>query len=198
MPRNFLSVAMYTTAIALSGAAPAFAGPPSDEREVLDLLGGEEFKEDRQKLVAWGAEAFPIYLGILEHKECTAMEKSRIFSVLRSVKADRSRFLEAVVSALAHENWSLRSSAVQLVAQIGTAKDASPVVALLSDGVEPAYQSNCHFAAKTLAAIGGPREVIAMDAWLLGVSYADDKPLRTHVKKCRDELAARLAKEPKK
>jgi len=38
-----------------------------------------------------------------------------------------------------------------------------------------------------------------MDAWLLGASHADNKHLRAHVKKCRDELAARLAKDkPKK
>jgi hypothetical protein len=47
-------------------------------------------------------------------------------------------------------------------------------------------------AAKALAAIGGPREVTAMDVWLLGGSHRDEAHLRQHVKNCRDKLKKRL------
>jgi hypothetical protein len=82
----------------------------------------------------------------------------------------------------------VRWVAVQLLEQIGTNVEGSAVVALLSD----AEKLVAYAAAKTLVAIGGPRELIAMDAWLLGVSHQDDRQLRLHVKKCRDRLAERL------
>jgi hypothetical protein len=75
---------------------------------------------------------------------------------------------------------------------IGSAADGPAVVALLSDRREVAYA-----AAKTLAIIGGTRELEAMDAWLRGPSQRDDE-LRQHVKLCRDELKERLDKAAKK
>jgi hypothetical protein len=49
-----------------------------------------------------------------------------------------------------------------------------------------------YFAAKNLAAVGGPREVVAMDARLLGVAHRDDAHFRRHLKDCRDALQKRL------
>ncbi len=76
---------------------------------------------------------------------------------------------------------------------IGSTKDAALIVERLSDS----DKSIVYAASKTLAIIGGPREVVAMEAWLSGPVYAEDKQMRAQVKKSRDELSERLAKIPK-
>lgn len=188
---------MIVVAIWVNPAKPADDGQAnfSTVREWLQL---NEFKASRQALVELGTRAFEAYHLILSDPDATDHEVSRIFGVLALVKGDRKPFLEHAVRSLANKDARVRWTAVGLLGAIGGRAEASPVVALLSDGKKPGDIVVVFSAAETLAAIGGPREVIAMDAWLLGGSHLDDKKLRAHVKRYRDELAARLAKEPKK
>jgi HEAT repeat protein len=160
--------------------------------EVRWQLKGPEFAAGRAELERLGDRAFDVFEKLLGSTDTTPQEASRILFVIRQVNADRSRFVRTAVQHLAHKDPDVRWEAVQLLGKIGTAADASPVVALLSDGEKVADQVIPYAAAKTLAAIGGRREVVAMDAWLLGASHRDDPHLRAHVKTCRDELQKRL------
>ena len=172
--------------------------PDADFATVQRLVRHLQAKEGYQKLVDLGSRAFDAYQVILADESVSAHELSRIFSVLARVEADRKPFLEHAVRSLVHTDRTVRLCAVNLVGKIGGPAETAPLVALLSDGHTVATHTIPYAAATALAAIGGPREVVAMEAWLLGGSHPDDKPLREHVKKCRDELTARLAKESKK
>ena len=176
-------------AVGLTGCGP----PPREEGpSVRGLLNGVEFKEDRQRLIEMGEKAFPAYEAILADQKATPEEVARVFGVLCYVQADRCRFLKHALSRLRDADWGVRLSAVHLLREIGNAANGPAVVALLSDRLEVAYA-----AAKTLAIIGGPRELEVMDAWLRGPSQRGDE-LRQHVQKCRDALKERLAKVAKK
>jgi hypothetical protein len=167
--------------------------PPAAEAEVRRLLQDKEFSE-YQTLLDMGERAFPAFEAILSDPKAKPFEVRGVFSIVGTVKADRRRFVEHAVRRLADADSGVRKSAVWVLERIGTAKEASPVVALLSDE----NKVTVHYAAKTLAAIGGPREVVAMDAWLLGASHRGDAHLRQHVKECRDKLQKRLAEDPTK
>jgi hypothetical protein len=117
-----------------------------------------------------------------------------VLEVLRQLKGDRRRFIEYAVRALADSNEEVRYLAVELLGDIGTIAEASPVVALLSDDCERAVTS----AARMLAVIGGPRELQALDVWLLGPSHRGDGELRKRVQQCRDDLKKRLDKDSAK
>lgn len=197
MLRPIFLIVTCTTALALATGPKITAAPPVDEKEILDALNGIDSKEGLTKLVKFGADAFPVFYGILEDRRGTLQERRGIYVVLTKVKTDRSGFLEIAIADLAHKDGEMRSRALNLLAEIATSKDSSPIVALLSDADTVDAHTVPYSAAKALSAIGGPRDVTAMDAWLLGGSHPDNKKLRDHVKKCRDELAARLAKEPK-
>lgn len=114
------------------------------------------------------------------------------------LKGDRRRFLKHAIARLADEQAMMRLNAVTLLSSIGSPAEASLMVASLSDEYKPV----AYAAAKTLATIGGPNEMVAMDVWLRGVSHRDDRQLREHVQKCRDALKKRLdearAKDPSK
>lgn len=94
----------------------------------------DESKDPRTRLLRMGADAFPAYEDILNDPKATPVEVSRILDLVRLVKADRSRFLAHALRRLADSDKEVRCDAVQLLAEIGTSADASPVVALLSDG----------------------------------------------------------------
>lgn len=175
------------------------AQPPADVERVRDLLLEEDdsWKDERRQLIQLGEKVFPAFEAILSDPKAKPHQVARIFGVLYAVKADRRRFLEHAVRGLANADSKTRWAAVELLGQIGTPAEASPVVALLSDGNRVADQVIVYSAAKTLAAIGGPREVIAMDVWLLGASHRNDPQLRRHVAQCRDKLKERLDKMPK-
>lgn len=190
---------MIANTIALILAGVSFIGlsfsnedsPTVDEVTELLRENEDNFSAGHQKLEKLGEKAFPAYVKILDRGGPFPSDISNIFYVLTQVKADRSRFLEYAINGLAHKNVSVRYNAVQLLAQIGCAKDTAPVVALLSD-----KQWEIPFAAaKTLAAIGDRRTVDAFDVWLQtdGIQR-EDRQLLEHVKKCREELKARLDK----
>lgn len=179
-----------------------FCFPAEGEREVpdidtiRDMLSVIEFKQERTDLIALGAKAFPVYEQILDDPKATHGEIGRIFGVLAAVKADRSRFLEHAIAGLASPDKGVRRAVVALLAQIGSSRDAAPVVALLSDTDWTISLA----AAKTLAAIGDRRALAAMNVWLNSGSPLKDRNERFNelhrqdVAKCRDELKQRLDK----
>jgi HEAT repeat protein len=134
---------------------------------------------------------FPAFEAILAQPK-HHREVSDVFGVLVDLKGDRRRFVEPAVRHLAHADAEVRLRAVRLLGIIGTVAEASPVVALLSDSDEGVVGR----AAEALMKFGGPRELLAMDVWLLGASHRDDAQLRHRVKECRDQLKKRLDKQP--
>src|SRR5262245_48729498 len=109
------------------------SSPPSTTTDdVRDLLQGKEF-DGYPKLRSMAEGAFPAFAEILSDPKATSFEVGRIFDVLLDMQAERSRFLEHVVRRLADSDAEVRWCAVRLLGQIGSARDASPAVALLSD-----------------------------------------------------------------
>lgn len=178
------------------------APPPLDVQNVEEVRAvfhahdyDERMEKRRQYLVRMGEKAFPAYEAILVDPKAQHNEVSGLFVILRDVKADRRRFRRHAISRLTDSNKGVRRCAVTLLGHIGGSTEASSIVALLSDE----DRSIAYASAKALSAIGGPNEVVAMDVWLRGVSHRDDRQLREHVQKCRDELKKRLdAKNPPK
>jgi hypothetical protein len=194
-PRLRLVLLACFVAFALDGGAVSAQLPT--KQKVIDLLRGNDF-DGYQELVNMGAKAFPIYEEILTDPNADDGDVGRVLLVIGNVKTDRRRFIKRAVSRLTDRDFGVRLNAVLLLKDIGSPAETSPVVALLSDKrVEIIYA-----AAKTLAAIGGPNEVVAMEVWLRGASDRDDPKLLRHVRKCRDALKKRLeeprAKDPSK
>lgn len=167
--------------------------------QVKKLLYGHEFKQQYATLVEMGEIAFPAFEAILTNPDVDPEEIQRIFVVLKSVKCDRSRFVEKAVERLGDSNARVRGSSVELLACIGSERDSQLLHILLSDGVT----SIGYRAATTLATIGGNRDLTAFNVWLIISDHkrftpgkqASHDSLREHVAKCRDELKARLDKE---
>lgn len=177
----------------------AQADDPRDDMAIRLLFTANEFKEQREALISHGEKLFQAYERILADKNATRREIGGIFGVLIEVQADRSRFLERAVAELASPDSGVRRNAVRLLAEIGSQRDTPPVHSLLSDedftvGVA---------AAMTIQAIGGSRDLAALNTWL---AVSNDKRysseyrkqyevLREHVTKARDGLKQRLDKE---
>ena len=164
---------------------PAFA---NRVLEIRGKLNNFEFHETAPEMIGWGESAFPMYEVILADPDTKPAQVARAFIVIRQVKADRRRFLEIAVSRLADPARAVRGEAVRLLGEIGSEQDTPPVVALLSDHEELV----CFAAAKALAAIGGKRDVAAMDVWLRSGNHRDWPKYLAHVKRCRDDLEVRL------
>jgi hypothetical protein len=148
-----------------------------------------------EHLVRMGEKVFAAYEAILSDPKSTSDEIGRAFCVLSDIEADRRRFAKHAVMHLTDADFGSRLNAVNFLGKIGSAADASPVVALLSDR----DISLVYAAARTLAAIGDPNEVVAMDVWLRGVCHRD-KDAQKAVQYHRDKLKKRLEedKDPKK
>jgi HEAT repeat protein len=174
-----------------AGLAELDTASPVDVQVVRRLLGRFDFRDELLQLLKLGESAFPAYEALLADPTEHPVRIVNIFVVLRDIKGDRSRFLEHAVRRLVDGDEGVRWHAVKLVAEIGSIAEASPLIALLSDkDITVRYA-----AAQTLVAIGGSREVIAMDAWLLGDSHRADFKYRQRVKECRDQLQKRLDDE---
>jgi HEAT repeat protein len=160
----------------------------------------ESSKQGQEFFSARGDKLFPVFERILKDK---ASEPRHIEGALRRItglpNTDRKRFLEYAVDSLSHSDVLVRFAAIELLAQIGSASDAAPVVALLSDK----EWTNGIAAAKALAAIGDKRTLAAMNAWLASsdvrwpMSGSPNEDLRKHVAKYRDALRGRLEKKTK-
>lgn len=159
--------------------------------EVREVLDRDEFKVQRSVLIKLGKKAFPAYEAILRDTKSDPIHLVCVLNVVSVVPEDRSRFVEPTVLRLADPHRGVRYNATMLLGKIGSSRDALPVVALLADQ----QIENVYAAANTLAAIGDYRTVTAMDVWLVSGNRFDDAHLLAHVKKCRDELKARLDKE---
>lgn len=179
------------------------AEPPLDVRNVREVRMALRVKEPdktsekyRQYLIHMGEKAFPAYEAILSDPKAYDVEVCGVFGIIYEVKGDCRRFIKYALARFMDSDYGVRRCAVWILGAIGSAAEASPVVALLSDEEKIV----AYAAAKTLVAIGGPNEVVAMDVWLRGVSHRDDRELREHVQKCRDALKKRLSekKDPTK
>jgi hypothetical protein len=144
---------------------------------------------------------------VLITKPESAADLANAFAILSNAKGDRRHFAVPAASAVGHPDWWVRVSAAQLHCDIGTRNEAPALVPLLyakdTDQTYPVeiQQANTAemigAAVKGLAAIGGPNELVALDAWLAKVDrdsiYLDFKD----IEKLRDEFANRLAREAK-
>lgn len=178
--------------------APAPDGATSETPSVEDVCRLLSCDLDaKAKLAQMGDKAFPAFETILADATAEPRLVAAVLLVVRDVKADRRRFIEPAVRALAHQSSNVRSKALQLLAQIGTAREAPPVVALLNEGDNEYATIGIAFnAARTLVAIGGPSELRAMDVWLVGAANPRF-PIRTFVKTQRDLLEKRLTEAAK-
>jgi hypothetical protein len=202
--------------VARTPAGSTGAQPEVVDKDKIREILNAAFVFPYGELIAMGEKVFPAYEAILAAPE-NSREVQHIFFTLRQTKGDRRRFVEPALRALTHSNIHVREQAALLLGEIGTNTEASPLVALLSD--KDSFVAKA--AGKSLAAIGGPREVLAMDVWLRGVpaekpgkqvvdldnekpieaprrSDDTDERLRKRVREYRDELQKRLDAEKSK
>lgn len=168
------------------------AAAPPTRPAIRDLLHGPKFS-GRAGLVKQGPALFLAFETILADPQVTDQECLRILDVLCEVKGDKRRFFDGAFRALWAGEKEVRRPAGRLLRQIYIPDDGSPLVALLSS----VNQGVGRDAADLLADVGGPRELVALDAWLLVSSDFRFGDLKPHVKKCRDRLARRLASKPR-
>jgi HEAT repeat protein len=163
---------------------------------IRKLLNVFEFKQEYRKLIDLRETAFPAYEQILNDPTVNTFEVVRIFGVLGGVQADRRQFVEPAARRLADHDTDLRRSAIQLLGRIGSRSDAAPVVALLWDE----DRTVVYAAAETLSAIGGERELVALDIWAQAnaESLRIDSQLRQRTEQARDALRQRAEEERKK
>jgi HEAT repeat protein len=186
------------------GAGLEKAMTAQTEVKIRLLLTSEEYidRNELTKLGGLSSAAFPLYGRILDDPKEDTYIVARTLGVLSIIKADRSQFLDRTVTKLSDSHSGVRRSAVQLLAQIGSDHDVAPVIAMLSDedftiGIA---------AAKTIQAIGGSRDLAALDTWLRVTNDKRYTPkyrqqyeeLREYVAKARDGLKERLDKEKAK
>lgn len=183
----------------LPGQEAAFS--VRDEVRVRNLLkSGPELNWDElTKSRGLSAAALPFYTRILDDPKEEPSVVARTLLVLTKVKADRSPVLERAVTKLADSDGDIRRNATRLLGQIGGTRDTAPIIALLSDDDVSVGMA----AAEAIQAIGGPRDLVALDAWLRVSPNKQHTPeyrkqyekLRDHVEKARDGLKTRLDKE---
>jgi HEAT repeats len=165
--------------------------------KVISLMshGDKHSQDDIDTLVALGDRAFPAYEEILSDPERRygSMLFARTCILISKVKADRRRFVPILVGRLTDANIGIRHSAVDVLGDIGDERDAGTLLPLLSDDSMTVRS----FAAKSLAKIGGKRELEGMNAWLKDGKHPEDGNYSLNiVKKCRDELEQRLKEHP--
>jgi HEAT repeats len=153
----------------------------------------ENQEKKRRYLIRMGEKAFPAYEAILTDPKSPYDSVCGVLCILRYVKADRRCFIKYALARLTDEDFTVRHLALELLGKIGSSTEMPPVVALLSDEQEDI--ANC--AARTLAALGGPNELVAMDVWLNGTSHRANPHLRSYVRECRDKLKKRLDEQSK-
>ena len=167
-----------------------------DEVRIRELLGSEEGIDwiELTRLRGMSSDALPLYARIIDGPKEDSYIVTRTLVVLANseMKADRSEFLDRAIAKLADPHPGIRQTAVELLARIGSARDAPPVVALLADEKFEIPMA----AAKTLAAIGDRRSLAALNVWLATGRRLDnpnnDAVQRQRVAQFRDELKRRL------
>ncbi len=141
------------------------------------------------KLKIMGDLAFPAYERLLNSKDPYFHRTIISFDLLYRLECDRSRFLEATIGHLQHKHFGVRIYAVNLLEKIGSTKDATPLIALLSD--PHVYRD----ALRTLLIIGDKRTVTALRILIDNPEYQQRKYILDATIKTRDALQIRLDKE---
>jgi len=191
--KTILTALLLTLYLPLSAEQRGDDSVVSKDR-IRALLSAFEFKRERLELVGLGVSAFPIYEQLLNHPQVTVNEVVRIFGVIGEVKADRRGFVEHVIKRLTSPNGNVRRSAVQLLGQIGSYRDASPLVALLWDE----ERTVVYAVAQTLSLIGSERELTALDIWIKSGNHRADAELRRFVQQFRDALQRKIEEDKRK
>jgi hypothetical protein len=176
--------------LALTAAQPAGMPPrlPSDNEVRRLLKAGDNFDDGPRILEEHGSSLFPAYSRLIKSNDLSPEQLGWVFTVVAKVKADRSQFLETAVAALAHKDVEVRRSSLYLLAQIGSARDATPVAALLGDRETLVVYG----AAETLSAIGDRRALTALEVWQVTGPGRDVPELRVAIAGFRETLSRRL------
>ena len=187
---------MVLLALGLMLAAPP-AGDgidPTFRRRVANMLDGDEYKRD--ELIQGNKIYYSVFLDLLSADKTDPMIKGRIMNVLAECPGDKKQFLQPALRYLSDTEWVVRHQAVLLIPHVGDREHSAAVTALLFDPDHTIVFA----AAKSLALIGGPPEVVAFDIWLAREGKVRHAVLRNHVAEQRDQLKARLDKAapPKK
>lgn len=192
MARATTSVILAVWGVAAVTEVPAQCRQADLKQEVLATLSASADGRwhERSKLVGLGARAFPVYDALLADPKVEDQFALRIFGVLCEIKGDRSRYILPAQQALRNPNWHVRLAAVRLLGQIASPKDTSPIVALMFDN----HDLVAYNAASALASVGGPGDLIAMDAYLRSSAVRGWHPAYlAEISKQRDRLRDRLA-----
>lgn len=144
-------------------------------------------------LYAAGERAFGAYDAILSDPKSDPYVISGVLSMLMTLKHDRRRFLDLTRRRVIDPNARVRLFAVQLLGGIGTADDTTSLAAFLSDENKFTVQG----AARSIAELGGQRDLAALDVWLVAGRGRDNADLRKFVSDCRDRLAKKVERDGK-
>lgn len=181
---------------------------PETTDQLCNWLQGAE-GEDLNLLAREGEKLYPRYQEVLDDPKRGDRSTSCVLSILWRVAQDAKlrpevskQFLGPALRHLGDEDHGVRISALGLLQVIGGERDTAPVaVMLLAERTEVRYA-----AAKTLAGIGGPADVVALDLVIKNADrYFDKEGKRLlpaeydvkHFEKCKAELEARLKKQEK-
>lgn len=185
-----IQIQIVMSVLALTPMAGCPEQPKLPSEEYLHLLLRRIDDNKRKILLAYGERLFPTYEKILTDEQSPGPSVSGVLKILSHSKGDRSRFVDLAVAKLT-TNVQWRNDALFLLGRIGSEREASPIVALMSDPF------STYLAAEAIAAIGGPRELVAFDVWLATNPLRKREDLRKHVAKFRDDLKQRLEKAKK-
>jgi hypothetical protein len=188
---NVFLTLLFSLATSCSQYDPPLTEKDKELRPLLFYLGecesiDEEVKRDPKILTTIES----VIADPKSHPRHTAIA----LTILSRYSGDRSRYREVVIRRVTDKHWMVRLSAATSIGEIGTSQDTPPLIALLSDE----DTSVVYMSAKAIAKIGGRRDVVAFDAWLMGSAHKDAIGLRKDIKECRDALQKRLDEEEKR
>lgn len=204
MKLNRITLAAQVATLLLSYQHVQCADKPpktADADNVRKMLGGSDFGRYRD-LVEMGTDLFPAFEELLKDPNTKDQHVKRIFSLLKVIKGDRSKFIKYATDRLGDTSRDTRRCAAELLGVIASERDTSSLLVLLSDG----EMTVAHSAASSLVKIGGSNDLAAINVWLSVSNHghftperqASQEVLLKHVTKCRDELKERLDKAKKK
>jgi HEAT repeat protein len=196
-------------AVAWLVASPPSPNPPlppdtplPDDARVRDMLGRDISGSygDQWTIGGWlvrhGERLYPAYERVLADPRTGPLQAQNLIDILTGVGGDRTRFADPVAARLWFPRPEVRASAVMLLGEIGTDKQAAALVPLLGDATphRVPYITIRSLAAEAMAKIGGRRELAALDQFV-ALSESYDKlagPDRDAIVKARDALRKRL------
>ncbi len=153
----------------------------------LAVLGGLGYSKDRE-FAALRMQTRRLVLAAMQSDTVSDESIKEAFNTLAQLPGDRKEFALPVLKKLTSDSPAIRLGAIQLISQIGTARETSPMHALLLDDDETVKYA----AAKCIREIGGKRDVLALDLWLRSGHWHNDKKHKDFVRECREALDKRL------